>query len=276
VATVTPTVVPTDVPTWATDLGGSALAAVRDLGDRAVLCDLYDRLGAEIYHDTGILDDSEIRELARLVRGRPGPVLELAAGSGRLTVPLLRMGLEVTALEKSPGMADLLRAHAAEHRTDERLRVVEADMSDFDLGRRFETVVLGTSSVSLLDHDQRVGLLDAVRRHLTTDGVLLISIADVLEDQAAPSDRTYELVGRSGRRYRMHQHWDAGDDHRTVCVHPLDTGADLVPVAVSRPRVFDKRTLVAELERAGYDVVAEHPVSTRTQITHDVLLEARP
>lgn len=264
------------VPTWATHLTGSALEAVRDLGDRAVLCDLYDRLGAGIYHDTGILDDSEIRELVRLVRGRPGRILELAAGSGRLTVPLLRMGYEVTALELSPGMADLLRAHAAGNRSAERLRVVEADMSDFDLDRRYETVVLGTSSVSLLDADQRAGLLAAVRRHLTTDGVLLISIADVLEEDTAPSDVSYDLTGRSGRRYRMHQHWEAGDEHRTVCVHPLDSSELQVPVALSRPRVFDKHTLIAELVRDGFVVVAEHPVSTRTQITHDVLLEVRP
>lgn len=68
-------------------LAGEILAGY---GDRVHVHDLYDEAGASVYHDLAAADTSEIRELTRAVRAVPGPVLELAAGSGRLTLPCLR------------------------------------------------------------------------------------------------------------------------------------------------------------------------------------------
>lgn len=47
------------------------------------------------------------------VQPPPARVLDLGAGTGRIALPLAREGYEVTAIERSPGMADVLERRAA-------------------------------------------------------------------------------------------------------------------------------------------------------------------
>jgi ubiquinone/menaquinone biosynthesis C-methylase UbiE len=57
---------------------------------------------------TPAMTAAAIGRLARLADG--GPVLELAAGTGRLSIGLADLGLAVTATDISPAMLDQLRA----------------------------------------------------------------------------------------------------------------------------------------------------------------------
>ncbi len=69
--------------------------------------------------------DEVADHLAGLV-GPGGTVLELGVGTGRLALPLVDRGLEVTGLDASPSMLERLRAKAGA----ERLTLVEGDMAD--------------------------------------------------------------------------------------------------------------------------------------------------
>lgn len=257
------------------ELHGDLRAVVEELGVRARVHDLYDPVGARMYDDTVTSDPSEIRELSRLLRATSGPVLELAAGSGRLTLPLLRTGREVTALELSATMVELLRRRVDDlpERQRSRLRVVREDMSDFHLDERFGVVVLGTSSVSLLSEEGRRRLFDRVRDHLLPDGTFLMSVAEVTDPGQAPASHTMEVTGLSGRRYRMFYSWQPGGGHRQVGVHALPVEGDEVPVAVSRPAVIRSAALGVELDAAGLSVRARHPVASSWPGFEEAFLE---
>src|SRR5690625_482307 len=120
----------------ATTFPGSLGAAVAEMGTRAQIRDLYDDYGSRVYDDSTQVEISELRALRRLVRKYPGPILELAAGSGRLTVPMLGMEREVTALELSPSMIDRLHENVDSLPPEARrlLRVHQEDMREFELG----------------------------------------------------------------------------------------------------------------------------------------------
>ncbi|MEV8307290.1 daptide-type RiPP biosynthesis methyltransferase [Streptomyces flavidovirens] len=266
---------------------GRAGRLVAELGDRAVLHDVYDDIGSLVYHDVSVRDTHEVRELVALVRRTPGAVLELAAGSGRLTLPLLALGREVTALELSDGMRELFaeRLAQAPARLRERCVPVQADMSRFALGRRFEVIVLGTTSISLLYEKGRAGLYAAVLEHLAPGGRFLLSTVDVMtSDGPAPVPDTVaavadpevelEVVGASGRTYRMHEYWAADADTRTVTVFPA-TAADEGPVTVCTTTVgvLPADRLEAELSGAGLTVLARHPLPAGGWRHRDVLLE---
>jgi SAM-dependent methyltransferase len=67
-----------------------------------------------------------------LAREAEGPVVELAAGTGRITIPIAqRAGKEVIGIDLSPAMLELAREHAAEAGVELDLR--EGDMRDLDL-----------------------------------------------------------------------------------------------------------------------------------------------
>jgi ubiquinone/menaquinone biosynthesis C-methylase UbiE len=73
------------------------------------------------------------RRLAREVLGEGGEILELGAGTGRITCPLARDGFDVRALDRMPSMlAGLVRRiHGKE--IAERIELVEADMRELPL-----------------------------------------------------------------------------------------------------------------------------------------------
>ncbi|MFJ7206303.1 daptide-type RiPP biosynthesis methyltransferase [Streptomyces sp. NPDC098789] len=266
------------------DVPGRAGELLASLGGRAVLCDLYDAVGASVYHDLAGTGTHEVRELLTLVRRIPGPVLDLAAGSGRLTLPLLALGREVTALELSAYMLELLdqRLAAAPPALRERCLPVRADMSDFALGRRFGAIVLGTTTISLLGPEGRVGLYRAVREHLEPGGRFLLSTVDMTTtgtdptgtDPTGAAEVDMEIVTDSGRAYRLFEHWTPDSGSRTVTLFPAviaDTGP--VEVCTTTIGVLPVALLEAELAAAGFTISSRHPLPAVGERHHDVLLE---
>src|SRR6201987_5608031 len=72
----------------------------------------------------------------RIAREAGGPVLELACGTGRITLPLAKAGLHVTGVDRSEAMLTIARRKLAAlpASVQERLNFVNQDMSALDLG----------------------------------------------------------------------------------------------------------------------------------------------
>jgi len=87
-----------------------------------------------------------------------GPVLELMAGTGRVTIPLLEAGVSLTAVDSSPEMLAILRRKLAERGL--QAEVVQQDVTALDLPQRFALVILPFHSFSelLTVEDQRKAL----------------------------------------------------------------------------------------------------------------------
>lgn len=233
-----------------------------DAGRRAEPRDVYAGDGARFYDELVGPDRSEIGEVLAVAR-RSGPaVLDLAAGSGRVTLPLLRVGKSVTALDLSPSMlqrlSDALPPGAP-------CDLVVADMRAFDLGREFDLVVIAATSITLLDRDDRRRLFRAVRRHLAPTGTLLLSVAgdEALRGLRTSGDREISVVsGDRVTRYLQSQQVEPGGSRRVVNWMPLPLPAppEPVPVLTTRLQLLDAATVAAELEQNGFRPPATIPV----------------
>lgn len=91
-------------------------------------------------------------------------ILELGAGAGRVTHPLVRLGYRVTAVDESPAM--LAWVHGAER--------VPARIEGLDLRQRFDAVLLASHLVNDPDDGRRLRFLETCRRHVADRGVVLI------------------------------------------------------------------------------------------------------
>ena len=148
---------------------------------------------ARFYDWTVEGDVADVAFYVETARRYGSPLLELGCGTGRLTIPLARRGFTITGIDISREMLRIaeakLDAEPAEVR--ERIRLVQADMSDFQLGEAANVVFVPAASFfHLHTQEQRTSCLSSVRKHLTQAGVVVI---DVL-----PADRmANQTVGKT-------------------------------------------------------------------------------
>jgi SAM-dependent methyltransferase len=131
-----------------------------------------------------------------------GPVLELGAGTGRVTVAIAEAGIPVHALDSSREMLDALAAKLAAKPRDVRDRVtlVAADMRTFELPERFTLAISPFRAFlhNVTDED-RLATLARVRRHLRPGGRLALNVYHpsllYMSRHAGPLEAVWRWVG---------------------------------------------------------------------------------
>ena len=97
----------------------------------------------------------------------PRRVLDAGCGTGRVAIELARRGVEVTGVDLDPTMLDRARAKAPE------LPWVEGDLSDVDLGRSFDVIVLAGNVMIYLEPGSEAAVVANLARHLEPGGALV-------------------------------------------------------------------------------------------------------
>src|SRR5690349_7847756 len=132
-----------------------------------------------LWHDLECGDYREDLPLWRsLAAGAGGTVLDVGAGTGRVTLDLAARGIPVVALDIEPALLAAL-AHRAGSLPVE---TVVADARRFALPRRFALVLAPMQTLQLLGGAEgRAAFLAAARAHLLPGGMLAAAIAHPLE-----------------------------------------------------------------------------------------------
>jgi cyclopropane fatty-acyl-phospholipid synthase-like methyltransferase len=132
---------------------------------------LYDR--PDLYGLIAPQDLTLERFYVETARERGGNVLDLACGSGRVTISLAQAGLHVTGGDLSAKMLE--HAKRAAEAQGVEVDLLQLDMRDFDLnGRTFDTITVAMNSVLHLHslEDFR-SFFRSVARHLSQNGRLV-------------------------------------------------------------------------------------------------------
>jgi SAM-dependent methyltransferase len=107
-----------------------------------------------------------------------GPVLDIGAGTGRVTLDLAARGVPVVALDLDAALLDALRHRAA----GLPVETVVADARIFALGRRFSLVVVPMQTLQLLGGPRgRAAFLRCALDHLEPGALLAAALADAMD-----------------------------------------------------------------------------------------------
>lgn len=171
-------------------LNGALVQAEHPWGD-AQLAPLYDVFAF----------DGDLPLYLELARAQGSRVLEVACGSGRVLVPLVRAGFEVVGIDISPHMLALARAKldagAAAH-------LIQGDMRDFQLETTdFDLAISAVKSLAYLtERDDQLRCLRTIAAHLRPGGLLAIDFLHPRPDwlAAAPGSMRDDLLQRVPER----------------------------------------------------------------------------
>lgn len=154
---------------------------------------LYDSFALiyDLQHRTFLDDVPMYMELARQ-HAAQSAILELGAGSGRVMVPLVEAGFQVTGVDESEEMlklaAERLQTAPADHWS-----LIQADArafhSDAQFGMAF--VALNTFLHNSTREDQ-LGMLASARRHLRAGGVIIVDLPSNDELTYQPDDGEFQ------------------------------------------------------------------------------------
>ncbi len=103
------------------------------------------------------------------------PILEMACGTGRLTIPLAQRGHLISGLDKSESM--LKEAKRKSRQVNVDIEWIYGDARDFYLNKKFALIFIPFNSLSELHSLEEIELFFyCVRRHLRSDGRFIIDI----------------------------------------------------------------------------------------------------
>lgn len=124
--------------------------------DKIFECPLYYKKSASLYDAIAVAYNDYPVFLRQAVISR-GPILELCCGSGRLTLPLLKAGYKITAVDLSEDMLDnmktIIDGKKRYERVKDNLTIINADMLNLDLKERFNLIIIGATSIRLMEKD---------------------------------------------------------------------------------------------------------------------------
>lgn len=134
---------------------------------------------ASIYDLQSGLFEADLDFYVELAQQVEPPILELAAGTGRVSLPIARAGVPIIGIDSSAEMLSVAR-----HKLDEEgprlpLRLVQADMRDFDLPDSVGTFGLAIipyrSFLHLTTVEDQIACLTNVHKHLRDGGLLALA-----------------------------------------------------------------------------------------------------
>ena len=159
-------------------------------------------------------------------------ILELGAGAGRITHPLLELGHPVVAVDQSTAML----SHIAGTET------VRADIESLDLGRRFPVVLLASNFLNDPDRERVASYLGTCVRHVEPAGCVVL--------QKYPRDWQPDAEWRELGAVRARLRWFALDGSilRGEMEYELE---DMTMIHAFEAQLIDDDGLDLELEAAG-------------------------
>jgi SAM-dependent methyltransferase len=176
-----------------------------------------------------------------------GPVVELACGTGRISVPVAKAGVPLIGVDGSAAMLEVAREYAAAEGVELDLRL--GDMREPPVAERVPLVLIPFRSLlHMRTEDDRLRALRAARELLLPGGRLVF---DVFAPSAEDVEETHGRWLERERGIFERADWDEGARTLTLSVRRGEEAATMQLAWLSPP---EWRLL---LDRAGLDIEAQ-------------------
>lgn len=193
---------------------------------------------------------------------KPRRILDIACGTGALTVLLATKGYEMTGVDRAAGMLHIAREKAEAH--DVQVNFHQGDMRNFQLNQRFDVILCTYDSINYaITEDELSSVFQCASEHLEPDGLFIFDITterNIVEHfhnkTFAENHEDYSYIWRNNYFYhtkmcRTHLTFfirDGATFHRFEEIH--------------QQKMFEVDTVKALLKAAGYKTLSIYDMYT--------------
>ena len=130
---------------------------------------------AEIYDEVYSFVDYDIAFYLKKSNQLGGKVLEIGCGTGRVTIPMLEAGADITAIDYSQKMLERLETKVGN--IDAPIEIILQDVRSLNLKNRYNLIIFPYRGFqSLLSVEDQINALTSMRNHLNLEGRLIIDL----------------------------------------------------------------------------------------------------
>lgn len=127
------------------------------------------------FYDALVRFDADIPFFLQECRRAEGPVLELMCGTGRVSVPLLTAGVDLTCIDSTPEMLAILRRKLARRKLS--ATVLEQDVTRLSVSAKYALVLIPLHSFEELSvAEERQTALASIRELLAPGGRFICTL----------------------------------------------------------------------------------------------------
>ena len=206
--------------------------------------------------------------LFEIAEAKPKTILDCACGTGNVSFELAARGYDVTGVDISEGMISTAQAKvqalAKQQSTPLPREFIQADLTDFNLGKKFDAATCLYDSFNyILESEKLESAFRHIAAHIETDGVFVF-------DMNAPWAFEADLFTQRSRdpQSQLHYNWHADYDRSTrICEVSMlferqtPTGIEQFS-EIHRERAYPLSEVTAMLVRSGWKLLKVYDAYT--------------
>jgi len=156
----------------------------------------YSSLVAKFYDS--FLEDNidDIEYLKQYYKDKGGSILELACGTGRILIPLLKSGIKIDGLDNSEDM--LVVASKKLKMNSLQCNLYNQDMVNINIDSTYDNVLIACGSFMILNNENALKCLSSIKKILNEQGEILIDLFipwdDIKQDKSTSFSIARDVV----------------------------------------------------------------------------------
>jgi 2-polyprenyl-3-methyl-5-hydroxy-6-metoxy-1,4-benzoquinol methylase len=200
--------------------------------------------------------EKEVERAMRMLRPEGGErVLDLACGSGRHSLELVRQGFEVVGADISPELLEIARRDA--ERDGLEAAFVEADLRDLEFDAEFDIVLsLNDGAIGYLETEaENLRTFEVISRSLKPGGKHLMQLPNILYAREHLPQKSW--ISGSSMIELVEHRWNKSDKYMEGAMIPIRFGEmldELKPIEF-RQRLYTVEELTEIMSSVGMELV---------------------
>lgn len=157
--------------------------------------DIYDRYSSDFYDYYATREDIDF--YLDYAKKTDGEILDVGCGTGRILIPVARLGKRITGIDKSDFMLDNLRQKLKKEpdATRQYVSIVTSDICGFRLDKTFSLAVIPFGPFNyLINTDEQLNCLSCIHNHLDNNGLLVFDVWYPDNKELIKSEHDYHVV----------------------------------------------------------------------------------